>query len=140
MKSFSTSLKPKVTMQENFDFPPKVLYENRYCNQDDFSVLVCGRSITSKIVNSVYKLNGPKFECETYTSIPNELEMSESAVVNSELFIFGGYLQNEKFDKHNIKFCNKTKTWSSKAQLPLKDNCFCVCSFKKNLYVIYKTG
>ena len=21
---------------------PKVLYKNRYCNQDDFSILVCG--------------------------------------------------------------------------------------------------
>ena len=37
-----SNTKQKVTMQESFKFPPKILYENRYCNQVDFSVLVCG--------------------------------------------------------------------------------------------------
>ena len=60
MESLS-SLKPEVTMQKNFDFPPKVLYENRYCNQDDFSILICGRTNESnKIVESVFKLHGSK--------------------------------------------------------------------------------
>ena len=39
-----------------------------------------------------------------------------------------------------IRYCNKTKTWSSKAKFRLDDNYFCVCSFEKNLYVIYETG
>ena len=34
---------------ESFDFPPKVLYENRYCNQDDFSILVCGGRNKSEV-------------------------------------------------------------------------------------------
>ena len=39
-----SSLKREVKMQERttFDFPSKVLNGNRYCNQDDFSILVCG--------------------------------------------------------------------------------------------------
>ena len=64
MESLS-SLKPEVSMQKNFDFPPKVLYENRYCNQDDFNVLVCGgRDKNNKTVKSVFKLQGPNFECK----------------------------------------------------------------------------
>ena len=52
-------------MQESFNFPQKVLYENRYCNQDDFSVLVCGgRDKNNKTVKSVFKLQGPNFECK----------------------------------------------------------------------------
>ena len=67
MSSCLASSKPEVTMQErkSFDFPPKILYENRYCNQDDFSVLVCGgRDKNYKTVESIFKIYCPKFECE----------------------------------------------------------------------------
>ena len=52
MKFCLASSKSEVTMQERktFDFPPRVLYENRYCNQDDFSVLFCGGKKKSGIV------------------------------------------------------------------------------------------
>ena len=44
--------------RQSFDFSPKVLYENRYCNQDDFSVLVCGGKNKSDIVvDTVYRLD-----------------------------------------------------------------------------------
>ena len=36
--------------RKKLDFSQKILYENRYCNQDDFSVLVCGgRNETGEI-------------------------------------------------------------------------------------------
>ena len=73
MDSFLSSSKSIEIMQENFDFPPKVLYENRYCKQDDISILVCGGTIVNsrQIVNSVYKLDGCELKCEKITSIPN---------------------------------------------------------------------
>ena len=105
-------------MQESFKFPPNVLYENRYCNQDNFSVLVCGGFVKrgsklriNGIVNSVYKLDCPKFESKKYASMPNSLIHCKTAVVNSELFILGGYSQNKKLNKLIMKFCNKNKTW-----------------------------
>ena len=60
MDSFLFSSKPEVKMQgrKSFHFPSKVLYENRYCNQDDFSVLVCGGKNKSDIVvDTVYRLD-----------------------------------------------------------------------------------
>ena len=40
MKSLMSSLEPKViiTEEKSCEILPKVLYENRYCNQDDFSI------------------------------------------------------------------------------------------------------
>ena len=145
MRSVLSYSKPEVTMQigKSFQFPPRVLYENIYCYQDDFSILVCGgRDRSYKSVKSVYKLHGRELKCEKFTSMPNKLRDCKSAVVNSDLFILGGYSKFgvRGFNKSILKFCNKTKTWSSKAQLPLDDDLFCVCSFKENLYVIYKTG
>ena len=69
MKSILSSVKQKVSMQEEtiLDFPPKVLYENSYCNQDNFSVLVCGGRNKSKIVVDIfYKLDGRELKSETF--------------------------------------------------------------------------
>ena len=74
MESFLSSSNSISTVQERkgFDFPPNVLYENRYCNQDDFSVLVCGgKNINSNKLKNIFKLNGSTFECEIYASILN---------------------------------------------------------------------
>ena len=127
-------------MQErkSYNFLPKILYENRYCYQDDFSVLVCGgvikrgiKVVTRRVVNSVYKLDCPKFKSEEYASMPNELEDCKTAVVNSDLFILGGFSKNHESNNSIRKFCSKTKTWSLKANLHLDHEQFCVCSFKK---------
>ena len=70
----------------------------------------------------------------------NKNYFCKTAVVNSDLFVLGGFSQEDKFNKPILKFFNKNKTLSFKAQLRLDDNHFCVCSFKKNLYVIHVTG
>ena len=42
---------------------PKVLYENRYCNQKEFSILVCGgKDKNGKITNEVLELEVPSFK------------------------------------------------------------------------------
>ena len=123
-----------------FNFPPIVLYENRYCNQDDLSVLVCGGIYKSyKVEESIFKLYGSKFECGHFTLMPNNLRDCKTAVINSDLFILGGFSEYRKLNNLILKFCNKTKTWSSKVQSRIYNNYFCMCSFKKNLYVINET-
>ena len=109
------------------------MYENRYCNQDDFSVLICGGKNKSDIVvDTVYKLDGPEFSCEKYTSLPTLLNGSKIAVVNSDLFVVSGYCVR--------KFCSKTNTWKCKWQSnTVVKNCS-ICSFKQNIYVIKYDG
>ena len=130
-------------MQErkNFNFPPKVLYENRYCNQDDFSVLVCGgKDKNDKLVRSVFKIHGSKLESEYYTSMPNARSNCKTAVINSELFVFGWCFENYDHNATVTKFCYKTKTWSREKQLILDKKLFSVCSFKNNLYLDCEIG
>ena len=49
---------------------PKVLYENRYCKQDDFSIVICGgRKVVDKdvkIVDDVYQLKGENFQSPNF--------------------------------------------------------------------------
>ena len=127
-------------MQEckSFDIPPKVLYVNRYCNQDDFSFLVCGGKNKKREV--IYKLYGCDLKPEKITYIPKALKKCKTAVINSNLFVLGEYSNRSTYNKSVRKLFLKNKTWSSKAQLCLNKNPFCICSFKKNLYVIDATG
>ena len=114
-------------MQESSDFPQKVLYQNRYCNQDDFSVLVCGgRDKNHKPVRSVLKLHSPDIKCEKYTYMPEALYDCRTVVINSDLFVFGGYFQNCEYDSCVRKFCNKTKTWTCKKQTDIAYNNFII--------------
>ena len=100
--------------RKSFDFPPKILYENRYCNQNDFSVLVCGgRDKNYKTVESIFKISFPKFECEEFILMPNPRKFCKTVVINSDLFVLGGKCENSKNNDTLIRYCNKTKTWSS---------------------------
>ena len=101
-----------------------VLYENRYCNQDGFSILVCGGC-------DVYQLKVPTF---TRIKFPSMLEPSnkcKTAVIDSDIFVIGG---NKKYNWNPVSyiemFSYETKTWYYKTQLRDERNRFCVCSFK----------
>ena len=127
--------------RKRFDFPPKILYENRYCNQNDFSVMVCGgRNKLYRNWKSIFKLNGSELQYKHYALLPYALSKCKTALINSKLFVLGGYSKNNTYDKSIKKFCIKNKTWSCKTQLYLNGNEFCLCSFKKNLYVLDGTS
>ena len=142
MDSYSSSSESAVKLQQmkTSDFPPNILYENRHCNQDDFSILVCGgKNKNGKVVKSVFKLYGPKLKCKKYTYLPKRLYDCRTAVINSDLYVSGEYSQEDECGYSVRKFCKNTKTWLYKTQLDIdyKYNwgSYPICSFKQNLYV-----
>ena len=69
-----------------------VLYENRYCNQDDFSILVCGGyTQNGRTFNGVYKLKPPNLEFSEFPSMLKSRYDCKTAVVNSDIIVVGGY-------------------------------------------------
>ena len=140
MESLVSYSTPEETMlgRKSLNFPPKVLYENRNCNQVDFSVLICGaiNVDTKKRVNSVFKLDGPELRCKKLTCMPKKLSSFITAVTNSNLFILGWYSELQNLNVTVFKFCNKTKTWLCETKL-VQNDIFIVCSFMNNLYVVY---
>ena len=49
---------------------PKVLYENRYCNQEGFSILICGgKDKNGKNTNEVLELKIPSFKENKFPSM-----------------------------------------------------------------------
>ena len=113
------------------------MYINKYCNQDDFSVLVCEAvDEIDEPVKCVFKLHGPNFECKKCKNMLEDLYECQTAVIKSYLFVFGGCLQSGKYDNWIKKFCNKTKTCSCKTLPYICHNNIIMCSFEQNNYFI----
>ena len=64
----------------------------------------------------------------------------KTVVVNSDLFVFGGYLENGEYDNCVRIFSSKTKTWSCKLQSDIDFEYCSICSFKQNIYVMRING
>ena len=76
---------------------PNVLYENRYCNQDDFSILICGgRKPVKETLNDVYELKGPNLDCSKLPSMLEPRFDCKTAVINTDIVVVGGYNNDDK--------------------------------------------
>ena len=121
----------------------KVLYENRYCSLDEFSVLVYGGyTENNEALNDVYELKGPNFECSKFPSMLEARYYCETAVINSDIVVVGGYNNDDKNLFSVELFKRNQNKWFHKTELSDKKEYFCVCSFKQNLYIIggYNNG
>ena len=126
---------------ERLDFPPSILYENRYCNQDDNTVLFCvGKINNGKVVKSAFEILGPELRFNYLKYMPNASHDSKIFLVNSYLYVFDEYRQNGEFKSCVRKYCNKTKTWSSKTNSHIDYLNCSICSFKQTLYELRFNG
>ena len=68
---------------------PKVLYENRYCNQEGFSVLICGGlNRNRKLTNQVLEVKFPSFEVVEFQFMTQPHICLKVATINSEIIAF----------------------------------------------------
>ena len=52
-----------------FSKVPKVLYENRYCNQEEFSILACEGSFKNEdMTNKILEFKIPSFKVKKFSS------------------------------------------------------------------------
>ena len=121
---------------------PTVLYENRYCDQDGFSILICGgENGNREAVNDVYQLKWPNFESIKFPSMLEPRSNCETAVVNSDIFVVGGHVGSSSTKEYKAissveMFSNRNKTWCHKTQLPDNRRQCAISSFKQNIYRI----
>ena len=119
---------------------PNVLYENRYCDQDDFSILICGgENENRETLNDVYELKGPDFVPMKFPTMLEPRMNCETAVINSDIFVVGGYTSELDYDYNYlisvVRYSKENNDWCYKKQFLDKRSKFCVCSFKQNLYI-----
>ena len=73
-----------------FNHVPKVLYENRYCNQEDFSILISGGRDKDKILtNEVLELEIPSFEVKKFPLTVKPRFVYYLATIKSDVVAIG---------------------------------------------------
>ena len=91
---------------------PSVLYENRYCNQDEFDIVICGGVDKESVSNEIIKRK--RHEIKTSVKlIPmlNKVCSSKTVVIGSDIYVVGGIDQKHKWTSSFEKYSGKTKVW-----------------------------
>ena len=116
---------------------PSILYENCYCNQDEFDIVVCGGKNENGIPNKVTKLQGPDFRNSVKLSPMLTLQnSSKTSVIGSNIYVIGGYVGVDDWSSFFEVYSAKTNTWKELEPGIQRLRDFSVCSFMKSIYVV----
>ena len=131
-----------MSSNNNLFFVHDVLYENRNCNQEGFSVLFCGgRDKNDKFLNRVLEVKMPSFEVIEFPSMVKPRFGSGYVVVDSDIIAVGG---DQSFNKELKNYNETVEIYSYKRKSRQKPNiqieekiCYCCCcGFKNKLFII----
>ena len=118
-----------------------VLYQNRHCNQEGFSVLICGgEDKNKKYSNKVFEVKVPSFEFRELASMVKPRSYLGLIVLNSDIMAIGGLVNVKEDIAKSIKpieiYSDEIKTWRQQyIQMTERFN-FCCCYFMKKMFVI----
>ena len=113
---------------------PKVLYENRYCNQEDFSILISGGRDKDKILtNEVLELEIPSFEVKKFPLTVKPRFVYYLATIKSDIVAICDSVESDKRIVESVVsieiYSEKSKTWT-RLYVEIDERIsYCVCSF-----------
>ena len=120
---------------------PQVLYENRYCNQEGFSILVCGGEDKNRnCLNRVLEVKIPSFEVTEVSSMVKPHYNLYLVTNYADLFAIGANTElNESLEKSitSVEIYSDQKKTRQHQYLQIEERYeYCICSFMKKLDVI----
>ena len=101
--------------QLSFTNVQKVLYENRYCNQEGFSILACGGMDKNKnYSNQVLEVKVPSFEVTEFPSMEKRHFFLHLTSIKSDFF---GIVDNPiEYCKKLVSSCTSTEVYSEETK------------------------
>ena len=111
-----------------------VLYQNRFCDQENFDLIITGFSVENTYLRSIYKVNGPSF-VNVATLISDSNYIEESLTSGSNIWLTCSQnIKHKTFETYKIS-SRSSDLNKNLIQLPGLRNYYCICSFMKNIYV-----
>ena len=84
---------------------PKVLYGNRYCNQEGFSILICGgKDKNGKITNEVLELKIPNLKLKQIPSMLKPHCYSDLVVIKYNILAIGHRIELDESLDDSVLF------------------------------------
>ena len=116
-----------------------VYLKSRYCSQKSFNILVCGgilpdswcpcNSVSCVDVNSL----GDVKVCQPMLTFRDFLK---AVCLKGDLYVFGGFKNNNDWIMSVDKYSFTSKTWSQVAEMWDNFVAFCACAFMDKIYII----
>ena len=112
-----------------------VLYQNRYCDQEDFSVAVFGGGCSNKNIRYKRPFLLNNFDTKVY--LPSLLKHHYACKVvasGSDIYVTYNF---EVSDSHSVKlYSSSTNSWKYLPSVIEQTINYCICSFMQKLFVI----
>ena len=92
---------------------PDVLYNNRYCNQDDFNVFIGGGRNNRNVLRNCFLINPLNFaESKEFPTLLELRWCFQAIDISSEIFVvIGGYLSKCVARNYAEMFLHEKKVW-----------------------------
>ena len=123
-------------MSQHFGGKLPVLYENRYCNQNKFDIIINYEGNESKdSTNSIINIERADVKCNSVL-IPVSANRcyTKTAVIGSDIFVFNWSVKKVK--KNCCVDFRSRSTWKNLNKMPDSRVCFSVSSFINSIYLI----
>ena len=113
-------------------------YTSRYCNQALFNILVCGgRNENYTPVKIVKQLNANNFKStNVLSSMIDNRVFSQAVCLKGEVYVFGGYDDNNKWIRSVEKYSPLNNSWIKVADICDERRSFCACAFMDKIFII----
>ena len=109
----------------------------RFCNQEDFNIVICGGRDINKggSVSDVHSMNS-KYNVTSLPQMIKGRKFCKAVCIKNDVYVFGGVNDNDDSIMSVEKYSPSANTWTKIADMYDKRQCFCACSFMNNVYVI----
>ena len=109
------------------------LYQNRYCNQEDFSIAVFGGDREHKFHFKPFLLKN--FDTKVYLPRPPKHQYGCEAIASgSDIYLENQYREGEP---NSVElYLPSNYSWKDLHSLKVKQWFYCTCSFMQNLFII----
>ena len=123
-----------------FQTKSSIYYTNRYCNQTNFDVLVCGGRSRIYGCDSVKKVivdDANNFQtCKALPSMIEGRYSCNAVCLNGEIYVFGGRSAYHEWNLSVEKYSPDTKSWIRRTNMPDNRESFSVCAFMDKVFII----
>ena len=116
-----------------------VILTNRFCNQTNFNILVCGgclRNYNQELKN-VCQIDGNNLETvNNFQPMIKERQLAEAVCLKGDVYVFGGLDHRFRPIMSVEKYSYSTNTWNIVAGMFDERKRFCACAFMKKIFII----
>ena len=111
----------------------------RYCDQNMFNILVCGgrEKYPRTVSRKAKEISGRDFNSFKFLpSMVAERNGSLAVCSKGDVYVFGGYKENDEMIKPVEKYSIATNEWKVVAEMSGDTNDFCGCAFTDKIFIM----